>query len=59
MSKLNKNFKKPIQVYLNTVEWDLLEELFDTTHAETRPDVLRAALISYYADTMEKKESEK
>jgi len=58
MSKLNNSFKKPIQVYLNKVEWNMLEGLFDKTGAETMPDVLRAALVTYYGDTMEKLEKE-
>ena len=51
-----EDFKKPIQVYLYKKEWDMLEELFEMTHAQTKPDVLRAALISYYILNKEKEE---
>jgi len=54
--KSNKKYKKPLQVYFNHVEWDMLDELLEDTNAESLSAVLRAALISYYADTMEKRE---
>lgn len=50
------DFKKPIQVYFNKVEWDMLGELLEMTEANTLPNVLRAALIKYYVLSKEKKE---
>jgi len=57
-TKINKKYKKPLQVYFTPVEWDMLDELLEDTNAESLSAVLRAALISYYVDTMEKLEKE-